>query len=91
MDMMRQFVKFNNDRDVSKSPFANTHIAGKADILRMHFHKYPVIHLNLGITAYDFESTYFKLREVVQAEFRVHMYLKSSSKLSDVDKKYYSS
>lgn len=88
MDMLRVFFELS-DEDTSVY-FEHTNIWKAGKKYREEQGKYPVIFLSFkDIKFNDWKDTLLNIRAVVQSEYRRHLYLSESEKLSDVDKDYF--
>lgn len=92
IDMLRLFLEVQSDpqADISRSIFGGTNISRKREIVRDHFQKYPVIHLNLAGTYSSYLDAFCCFWEKIFNEFRCHSYLRYSKKLTNDDKSLYS-
>lgn len=88
MDMLRVFFELSEE-DTSVY-FENTQIWECGKEYREEQGKYPVIFFTFKDIKYDnWKDTLLNLRESVRLEYGRHIYLKSSEKLSEVDKEFF--
>lgn len=88
MDMLRVFFELSEE-DTSVY-FEGTDIWKYGEQYREEQGKYPVIFFTFkDIKFSKWHDTFLNLREVVRSEYRRHIYLMDSERLSEVDKEYF--
>lgn len=87
MDMLRVF--FEKTEEDTGIYFKNTNIWTAGERYRREQGRYPVIFLTFKDVKYaTWEEMKINLYSVIQAEYRRHIYLLSSDKITDIDKQY---
>lgn len=87
MDMLRVF--FEETQEDTSIYFKGTNIWRAGEKYRREQGHYPVIFLTFKDVKYNtWEETKINLYSVIQAEYRRHIYLLSSDRITDVDKQY---
>lgn len=87
MDMLRVF--FEKTTEDTSVYFAGTNIWAAGDNYRTEQGRYPVIFLTFKDVKYNtWEETKINLYSVIQAEYRRHIDLFESDKITDIDKQY---
>lgn len=85
MDMLRVFFEISEE-DTSVY-FKNTNIWKAGAVYRREQGKYPVIFLTFKDIKYDnWQDAFLNLKAVIQTEYKRHLYLEDSEKLSEMDK-----
>ncbi len=88
MDMLRVFFEIS-DKDTSRY-FVDKAIWACGEEYRKHQGKYPVIFLTFKDVKFDtWESTFTKIKGLVQEEYGRHSELRSSDKIEKYEKEYF--
>lgn len=89
MDMLRVF--FEKSEKDNSIYFSDTKIWAAGERYRKEQGRYPVIFLTFKDVKYNtWENTQINLYSVIQAEYKRHIYLLNSDKITDIDKQYIS-
>lgn len=87
MDMLRVF--FEKTEEDTAAYFKETNIWVAGEKYRKEQGQYPVIFLTFKDVKYDtWKETKINLYSVIQAEYRRHIYLLESDKITSIDKQY---
>lgn len=87
MDMLRVF--FENTVEDTSIYFKGTNIWAAGEKYRKEQGRYPVIFLTFKDVKYNtWEETKINLYSVIQAEYRRHIYLLESDRITDIDRQY---
>lgn len=88
MDMLKVFFELSDD-DTSVY-FKDTKVWKAGDMYRKEQGKYPVIYFTFKDIKYNnWKDTFVNIKEVVKMEYRRHLYLLESEKLSEMDISFY--